>query len=74
MVIIQERLVCSVIVGIFVAFSQLLQGRRKTWIIPVQTLSGLSLLLCGKRIETWVENVQVIVSGIGLRFVSNFML
>lgn len=35
-------------------------GRRKTWIIPVQTLSGLSLLLCGKRIETWVENVQVI--------------
>ncbi|EME26430.1 MFS transporter, PAT family isoform 2 [Galdieria sulphuraria] len=34
-------------------------GRRKTWIIPVQTLSGLSLVLCGKKIESWVENVQV---------------
>ncbi|GJQ14273.1 hypothetical protein GpartN1_g6064.t1 [Galdieria partita] len=34
-------------------------GRRKTWIIPVQTLSGLSLVLCSKKIESWVENVQV---------------
>jgi len=35
-------------------------GRRKTWIIPAQTLSGLFLVLWANKIQSWVENVQMI--------------
>eukprot|EP00871_Galdieria_phlegrea_P001239 jgi/Galph1/2115/GphlegSOOS_G782.1 len=35
-------------------------GRRRTWIIPVQLLCGISLIILGRKIQYWVEQVQVI--------------
>lgn len=49
-------------------------GKRRSWIIPIQYISGVSLTLLGSRIDTWISDNDLILQNLSLLSFSFFFL
>ncbi|BFZ64539.1 hypothetical protein YB2330_005686 [Saitoella coloradoensis] len=49
-------------------------GRRKSWIVPMQTLVGLTLLLLGTRVEAWLDDAENMLGVLTAAFFSLIFL
>lgn len=41
-------------------------GKRRSWILPIQCISGISLIYLGSRIDSWMENDHAILSNLSI--------
>lgn len=49
-------------------------GKRRSWILPIQCVSGLSLVVLGRSIDAWMANDHAILSNLSLITYSFFFL
>lgn len=49
-------------------------GKRRSWIIPIQCISGFSLIYLGLRIDTWISDNNLILQNLSLLSFSFFFL
>lgn len=49
-------------------------GKRRSWIIPIQFISGISLIFIGFQIDSWIENNNLILSNLTLLTSCFFLL
>lgn len=49
-------------------------GKRRSWIIPIQCVSGFSLIFLGSKIDTWISDNDLILQNLPLLSFSFFFL
>lgn len=49
-------------------------GKRRSWIIPIQTISGISLIFLGLKIDSWISDNSLILQNLSLLSISFFFL
>lgn len=49
-------------------------GKRRSWIIPIQTISGISLILLGWQIDSWISDNTLILKNLSLLSICFFFL